>query len=298
VRLPLFSNLVASPAGVVAPYLPAPLTYWVLMTCAITLAAFIVRCALEPHCGRLLSWLALMLLFWSASLVNYTLTDDWPHIAVTYPAFEACVFAPHAVLALFHTKEASPRRYLRGVWLAAAAGGLIGGSHPGYWPLVAGTLVLAAALAVCRSDRALRDRIVAVGMLSTVALIAVALQLPDLMRELNVAAHAVMSRGIAGPEGHLLSTNMFPFGDIDPRLPFTYLVLTFVFLIVGLTCTAGNRRMLIAGGALIAILLGVGAATWSPAQAVYAPSSTWALRDPALAFAIFSGALASAEVIR
>jgi hypothetical protein len=76
VRLPLLPNLGASLAAFVVPYVPAPLTYWLLVTCAVALAAFVVRCALEPHCGRLLSWTALLLLFVSAPVVNYTLTDD------------------------------------------------------------------------------------------------------------------------------------------------------------------------------------------------------------------------------
>lgn len=299
VRLPLLPNLGASPAAFVAPHVPAPLTYWLLITCTIALAAFVVRCALEPHCGRLLSWLALVLLFWSAPVVNYTLTDDWPHIAVTYPAFVGCAFAPHAILALFGTAHGSPRRYLHGLWLAAAVGGLIGGSHPGYWPLVAGTLALTSVLALCRSEHTLRDRLAAVAMLGVVALLAVALQIPDLVRELSVgrAAFAGMSRGIVGPKGDLVSTNIFPFGNVDARLPFTYLVLTLVSLAVGLTSAAGDHRRLMIGSTAIAILLSIAATTWTVAEAVYAPSNTWALRDPALAFAIFGGALAFAEVL-
>lgn len=300
VRLPLLSNLDASPAAIAAPYMPAPVTYWLLMTCAIALASFVVRCALEPQCGQLLSSMALLLLFVSAPMVNYTLTDDWLHAAVTYPAFVGCVFAPHALLALLETDDVSWRRYRRGVWVAAAVGGLIGGSHPGYWPLMAGTLVLTSALSLCRSDRPLRDRFATVAMLAAVAVIAVALQIPDLARELDVAsaASAGMSRGGAGPEGDLVSTNIFPFGAIGARWPFTHLILAVVSLTIGLTGAAGHRRRLMIGGALVAILLAIGAARWPVPDAVYAPSSTWALRDPALAFAVFAGALVSAEVLR
>ncbi|MBI4486817.1 MAG: hypothetical protein HY655_12470 [Acidobacteria bacterium] len=113
-RLPLLPNLGASPAAFLAPYLPAPWTYWLLMTCAIAMAAFTVRHALEPLCGRIVSWLALVLLFCSAPMVNYTLTDDWIETAVAYCGFVACVFSPHAILSLCGTHRPSAGRHLHG----------------------------------------------------------------------------------------------------------------------------------------------------------------------------------------
>jgi len=299
-RLPLLPNLGASLAAVVAPYSPTPLTYWLLITCAISLASFVVRHALEPLCGRIVTWLALIILFCSAPMVNYTLIDDWPHVAITYPAFVGCVFGPHAMLTAMRVSGSSATRYLRIAWLAAAVGGLIGASHPGYWPLLALTLALTSSLALCRSDHAVTDRMMGITVLGAVSLLIVGLQVPDMLRELSIAraAFAGIRRGIAGPEGDLIATNIFPFGDVEARLPFTHLLLALSSLAIGLVGRSGPARRLIVGSAGTAILLGVGAAEWRPEQLVFAPSSTWGLRDPALAFAILSGALASIEVVR
>src|SRR3989338_5873691 len=76
VRLPLHGSLGASPAAAIAPVVPAPLTYWLLMTCAMATALLVVRHALEPLCGRIVSWLATVLLFCSPPIVNYAIYDD------------------------------------------------------------------------------------------------------------------------------------------------------------------------------------------------------------------------------
>ena len=61
---------------------------------------------------------------------------------------------------------------------------------------------------------------------------------------------------------------------------------------IGLTLNDAHSRRLTVGSALISIVLSVGAARMSPGSWVYAPSTTWALRDPAVAFAILSAACA------
>jgi hypothetical protein len=298
VRLPLHGSLGASPASMAAPYLPEPLTYWLLLTLAVASAVLVVRHALEPMCGRLVSWLAMFLLFWSVPVVNYTITADWPETAVTYCAVVACAFAPHALLALWDSRRSLSSRLVASLSLTGVAWGLIGVSHPGYWPILGGALVLTGGLALCRSDHPLRTRLMVVAALGTVSLVAVALQLPDITREIQVAGPAVatMERFTQGPTGSLLLANLFPFGQIGPRLPFTFLVMTLVSLVIGLQLRDTHRRRLVVGSALISILCGVGAATLDPrilGSAVYAPSSTSALRDPAVAFAVLSAACAA-----
>lgn len=100
-----------------------------------------------------------LLLFWSVPIVTYTIYNDWPEVAFTYCALVACVFAPHALLALL-ASPASQR--FAGMGALARTGvtcGLVALSHPDYWPQVAATLVCASGLALWRSDRAVpRDR--------------------------------------------------------------------------------------------------------------------------------------------
>jgi len=147
VRLPLHGSLGASPAAVLAPHLPAPLTYWLVLALAIGAAALVTRQALEALCGRLISWLALVLLFCSVPIVNYTIHDDWPETAVTYCAFVGCVFAPKALLSLLDSTASSNRRRLGALSVAGIVWSLMALSHAGYWPLLAVTLVLAGMLA-------------------------------------------------------------------------------------------------------------------------------------------------------
>src|SRR3990172_4758645 len=85
-RLPLHGSLGASPAALVAPFGPVPLAYGLMLAFSIAAAALIACHVLEPLCGRLFSWLALLFLFWSVPIVNYTITDDWPEAALTYAA--------------------------------------------------------------------------------------------------------------------------------------------------------------------------------------------------------------------
>jgi hypothetical protein len=293
-RLPLSASLGASPVAALAPYMPAPLTYWALIAFAIGAAVMIARHALEPMCGPLLSWLAMVLLFCSVPMVNYTVTDDWPEGAVNYCVLVGCVFAPHALLALRNAHGSVHVRRLAGLWLAGAAWSLVGLSHPGLWPLLAASLVLTATLALCRSDHPFRARLAAVASLAIVSLVAVALQLPDFIRELNLAWESgAIERAVEGPSSGLISANGFPFGYIDSRMPFTFLVMALLSLSIGLALRDVHSRRLTVGSALISIALGIAAVTVSPGSAPYAPSTTWMLRDPAMAFAILSAACAA-----
>ena len=298
VRLPLHGSLGASPAAAVAPYLPAPLTYWCLLAFSISAAVMVVRHALEPICGRLLSWLAMVLLFYSVPMVNYTIYDDWPETAVTYCAIVACVFAPHAFLAVRELQLSDHARRVASLSLAGLMWGLIGVAHPGYWPLLAASLVCSSILALCRTPYPLRTRVGAVAALAAVSLMAVGLQVPDIAREIAVAGTAAgeMSRFVQDPKGGLISANVFPFGQVGARMPFTFLALAVISLLAGLTSSDARARRLTVGGAIISMAFGISAVLLSPGSASYAPSNTWALRDPAMAFAVLSGACAAALV--
>lgn len=300
VRLPLQASLGASPVAAVAPYLLAPVTYWLLLAVSIAAAVLIVRHALEPLCGRLVSWAAVVLLFCSVPIVTYTVYNDWPEVVVTYCAFVGCVFAPHALLALLDAQRTSHVRRLGGLSLAGLVWGLVALSHPGYWPLLAVAIVCATGVALCRTDYPLRARLTIVVLLGTVSLIAVAVQVPDITRELDVAGGgtAAMRRYAEGPAGSLIAANAFPFGAAGPKSPFTYLVLALVSLAIGLASRDVPARRLIVASALVSIALAVGAATLFPGSAPYAPSGTWALRDPAAIFAVLSGACAAGAVAR
>lgn len=300
VRLPLQASLGASPVAALAPYMPAPLTYWALLAFSIAAVVMVVRHALEPVCGRLVSWLAMVLLFCSVPMVNYTVSDDFPEAAVTYCAFVGCVFAPHALLALLDSHASSNARRLAGLSVAGTVWSLVGLSHPGFWPLLAGALVLAATLALCRSDHPFRTRLTVVAVLAAASLLAVALQVPDLARELNIAREAgeVRRSILLVPTQSLISANLFPFGPVGARMPFMFLVMALLSLSIGLTLNDAHARRLIVGSALMSIVLGVGAATLSPGLSAYAPSSTWVLRDPAAAFAVLSAACAAGAVRR
>jgi hypothetical protein len=296
VRLPLHGCLGASPAAAVAPYLPAPLTYWLLLAVAIAAAATVVHHAITPLCGRLGTTAALVLLFWSVPMANHTIFADWPETAVTYSAFIAAVFAPHAVLALSGSRSSAR---LPAIFVAGIVWGLVSGAHPGYWPLLAVSTVLSSLLALLRSEYPLRLRVAAAGVLSVAACLAVALQAPDLLREIAAAREGGREarRLVDGAAGGLVAANLFPFWQTGSRAPFTFLVLALVSVVIGLTSDP-DRRGLIVGSALVSVLLGVAAATIVPGAFVFAPSNTWTLRDPAVAFAILSAAAAAGAVRR
>ena len=289
-RLPLHGSLGASPAALMSPYLPAPLTYWLLMTLAIGGTVIVMRHALESLCGPRIWWLAPVLVFCAAPMVDYAIYNDWTETVLTYCASVACVFAPHALLAAWGS---TPRRRLGTLSIAGVVWGLIAASHPGYWPLLAAALVCTAVLALCRSDYPFRTRLAAVGLLAGVSIAAIAPQAPDITRELTIAGPGVsMRRLVEGPRGPLVPANLFPFRPPGPRLPFTYLVLAATCLAIGLAGHAHARRVIV-GSALLSIALGVAAVTIEPGSSMYAPSATWAFRDPAIAFAVLAAAAAA-----
>ena len=296
VRLPLQGSVGSSPGALLAPFLPAPLAYWLLLAFSIGAAVLVARHALAPLCGGAVSWLAAVLLFWSAPIVDYTISVDWLGTALTYCAFVACVFAPHALLTLLDSAPSRAARWIAALSVAGTVWGLIAVSHAGHWPILAGTLVLASMLALCRSEHPLRLRLSAVAALATALLVPVALQVPDIIRELqaaNTAATGELKRIVENADVGLMSANAFPFGPVAPRLPFTYLPLALVSLVLGLRAGDVRLRRLILGSAFISLVLGAGAAGLSPGTSVYAPTVTWAMRDPAIAFAVFSAACAA-----
>ena len=300
VRLPLHGSLGASPAAILAPYLPVPLTYWLLLAFTIAAATLIVRQALEPTCGRLVSWMAAVLVFCSVPMVNYTIYDDWPETAVTYCAFVACVFAPHAMLDSL--RSASGRAGRIGVLaVAATVWALVVLAHPGYWPLLALTLAVTGALAFCRSDHSLRARLAVVAALAVVCLTAVALPGFDILRDL-IATTAIgdTDRSVDPLPAGVLASNVFPFGEVGARFPFSYLVLAVVSIPVAIASPHPHVRMMILGSAFASVAVALGAVVLSPrgTVAAYAPSASWALRDPAGVLAVLSGAWAAAAAFR
>lgn len=293
-RLPLSASLGASPTAAFAPFAPTPLTYWALIAFSIAAAVMVARHALEPICGRIVSWLAMVLLFFSVPIVNYTISDDWPEGAANYCVFVGCVFAPHALLALRNSAHLSTAaRRLAGLSLAGAVWSLVALSHPGLWPLLGGALVLTAVLALLRFDHPLRARLAVTAVLAVVSCVAVAVQVPDFVRELDIAsAGGPMERAAGVATGNLIPANVFPFGAVFPRSPFTFLVLALLSGMIGLTLNDVHARRLTVGSALVSIGLSITAVTTSPGAAMYAPSTIWMLRDPAIAFAILSAASA------
>ncbi len=295
VRLPLHASLGASPAAAIAPYVPAPITYWLLLTLAIGAATLIVHHALEPLSGRVVPWIASVLLFWSVPMVSYTIYNDWPEAATTYCAVVAAVFAPQALLALL---GAGVRRR-SALSLVAVIWALIALAHPGYWPLIAMALVAASALALWRFDHPWRARFIVVCGLGLVSVTAVALPVADIVREVSVlgADASVMTRLIDPAGSGLIATNLFPFAPVGSKVPFTFLVLACCALAFGLRTTEPARRSLIAGGVVASIAFGILSTTVAPGAGLLTASNVWSLRDPAIAFAVL-GAAAAAGALR
>jgi hypothetical protein len=296
VRLPLHGNLGASPAAWLAPYLPVPVTYAMLLTLAIAAAVLLVWHGLEPTCGRLIAWLAAALLFCSVPMVNYTIYDDWPETAVTYCAFVGAVFAPHAMLAVLHAGRSRAARLVASSSVAATVAALLSLAHPGYWPLLAAALVLGALLALCRTDHPWRARLTVVATLGVVSLAAVVLPSFDILRDFHAtAAGGDTDRAVDSFSEDVLTTNLLP-SEIDARVPFTYLLLAAVSIVVAMASPRAHLRPIIVGSACASIALAFGTTMLSPRGTVsaLAPSNSWALRDPAGAFAVLSGAWAAA----
>jgi hypothetical protein len=103
---------------------------------------------------------------------------------------------------------------------------------------------------------------------------------------------------VQGPTGNVVLANLFPFGQVGPRMPFTNLILAVVSIAIGLRSTDTRDRWLIVGAALVSMALGMSASTLTPGTAAYAPSNTWAIRDYAGTFAVLSGACAAGVLMR
>ena len=298
VRLPLHGGLQASPAALVAPYIPEPLTYWLLLTLAIGSAALLVRYALEPQCGRVISALATCVLFWSLPIVNYTITDDWPETALTYCAFVVCVFAPHALVEVRIGAADAKSRLIANLSILGLLWSSLVVSHPGYWALLAVTLLLSAVLVVIRTECPLRSRLAIIAAVGCVLCAAVAVIAPDVIREISAAgdALAAMSRPNRGPEGGLWSANSPFVVTGNSRRPFMLLAMTAAALAIGLGSESATRRRLSVGSAIAACACGVAAATLSTEGWRWAPSVMSALRDPAIGFAVLSAAYAAGSL--
>jgi hypothetical protein len=250
VRLPLHGGLQASPAAWLAPYVPEPVTYWLLLTLAIGSAAILARHALEPICGRVVSSIATWLLFWSLPMVNYTITDDWPETAVTYCAFVACVFAPHALVEVRAAARDAKRRAIASLSILALLWSLLEISHPGYWPLLAITLLLSAALVAIRTDGRLRSRLAIIAVVGCVSCAAIAAIASDVVREMVVAGDtlATMKRPERGPEGgSFWSANSPLVVHGSARRNFVYLAMTMSALLIGLGSESAARRRIAVG---------------------------------------------------
>ena len=298
VRLPLHGGLQASPAALLAPYLPEPLTYWLLLTLAIGTAALLVRYALEPLCGRVISALATCLLFWSLPIVNYTIADDWPETALTYCAFVVCIFAPHALVEVRAGRADSKHRTIASVSILGLLWSSLVASHAGYWPLLAVALLLSAGFVAIRTDHPLRERLTIIAIVGAVSCAAIAAIAPDVVREMSVAGDALasMRRPPRGPEGSLWSANspLVVYGSA--RRTFMFLGMTLAALVIGLGCESTSRRRLIVGSAIAACAGGVAATTLSTDGWRWAPSVLSALRDPAIGFAVFAAACAAGSL--
>jgi hypothetical protein len=297
VRLPLYASLGASPAALIAPLLPLPLSYAFLVAFTIAAALLILHHALVPACGRLLSWWAAFVLFCSVPIVNYTIYDDWPETVVTYCAYVGCVCAPHAMLALLQSPRSRTARRVAVLSVAATVWALVSVAHAGHWPLLAIALVVTAVLALCRSEYPWNSRVAVTAGLAVAALTAVAPTAVDLLRELSAtAAYGDTDRAVDSVSLDVLASNLVPFGEIGSRSPFSYLVLAAVSIPVALASSHTHIRVATIGSALAAIALAFGMTALVPRGSVpwFAPPSPWMLRDAAGVFAVLAGAWAAA----
>ena len=299
VRLPLLGSLSASPAAMLAPYIPDPWTYWLLLTLAIGSAALIARHALEPLCGRLVFWMGAYLLFCSLPIVNYTISDDWPDDAVTYCCFVACVFAPHALLVVANTSLGTTRRVVGSLGLLSLVWGAIALSHPGYWPLIVLTLTVSAVLASIRIDHSLSLRLAVVAALGVTSIAVIGLLAPDVLREMWVAGDMLqgMNRPVRAPIAGLGASNWpWPLPQ-STRAPFTFLLMTITSLAIGWRWRDAARGRLLLGCGLASLAFGFGAAHLSLSEGAFTPSAMWRLRDPAIGFAVLGAACAAGVLL-
>lgn len=78
------------------------------------------------------------------------------------------------------------------------------------------------------------------------------------------------------------------------RAPFTFLLMTITSLAIGVRWHDVARRRLLLGSGLASLAFGFGAAHLSFAGTPFTPSAVWALRDPAISFAVLGAACAVA----
>jgi hypothetical protein len=300
VRLPLHGNLSASPAAAVSAYLPEPLTYWLLFTFAIGASTLLLHLAAGMFFERLLAWCAAFLVFWSLPVSTYSINNDWPETAVTYWVIVAAIFAPHALLTVSGAATSMARRVAAGAGVLGLCWGLIAIAHPGYWPIIAATLALSAAIVLVRTDHPLRARLWCVALIAACSATAVALLAPDVLREVWILGgqSAAMKRTVRGPEGTLwLANARQPVAGVSRR-PFTFLLLLLVSLPAVIRDTDVLRRRVAAGAAGLSLIFGVAASTrWPVLPTYYTPSAIWAFRDPAIVGTIFSACCAVAALV-
>jgi hypothetical protein len=297
VRLPLHGSLGGSPAAMVSPLAPEPVTYWLMFAIAIAAAAVVLRYALDPVCGPRISTVGALLIFCSVPMVNYALIDDWPETALTYCAFVVCTFAPHALGSIAMAPASAFRRRVAGAAVLALTFSAVATSHAGYWPFLAITLVCSAALSLFRTELRWPTKLMLVVLLGAASAAAVTLVAPDVLGEMQLAATSGerVMRSSQGPEGGgLLDANVLALGRITSRSPFTFLLLAVVALLLAPGPDHRGLRRVIAASALASVLLGLGATQLDGRTSDFAPSAVWSLRDPALTFALLSGALAFA----
>jgi hypothetical protein len=301
VRLPVYASLGASPAALIAPYLPQPLTYALLLTFAIAAAVLVMHHALVPAGGRLLSWVAAFVLFCSVPMVTYTISGDWPETVVTYCAYIGGVCAPHAMLALLQSARSRAERWVGVLSVTTTAWALVSVAHAAHWPLLAIALVLTGLLALCRREYPWQSRVAVVAGLAAAAFTAVAFTAVDLLRELDATvAHGDTDRAVDSVSLDVLASNLFPFGDIGARVPFSFLLLAAVSIPVALLSPHRHMRVATIGSAVASMALAFGTTALVPRGSVpwYAPPAPWMLRDPAGVFAVLAGAWAAAAAWR
>ena len=297
-RLPLHGTLGASPAAALARVLPDPATHWLLLTLSMAAAALLVVYALQPLGGPLVAWGSILTLFWSLPMVAYTVFNDWPETAVTYCALVGGIFAPHA-LVMAGARRGATARWTRPSLLAITFS-LLATAHPGYWPQLAGAVGLSSLLLFVRPVDRGPDRWTALAAMAVVGALAFSIHLPDLAREQALGAGlARVTQGAS--EFLLLESNSFPWASTEPRKPFTMMAVALVAILA--VCATGRRWWPFVW-ATAALSLAFGAAAMLPKAPSLAigsfdasPSAVWTLRDPAIVFAVMSGAFVCAALV-
>jgi hypothetical protein len=296
-RLPLHGNLGASPAAALARVLPDPATHWLLLTLSMAAAALLVVYALQPLAGPLVAWGSILALFWSPPMVTYTVFNDWPETAVTYCALVGGIFAPHAFLMVGARRDATAR------WthpsLIAVTFSLLATAHPGYWPQLAAAVGLSSLLLFVRPVDPGSDRGTSIAAMVLAGTLAFAIHLPDLAREQALGAGLV--RDTQAATGFLLESNSFPWTSPDPRKPFTMMAIALV-AIPAVCATARRWWPFVWSTAALSLGFGILATlALTPSLAigsfVLSPSTVWTLRDPAIGFAVMSGAFVCAALV-